>query len=99
LLPKGIAPHTDFLKYKYGCGYGNSKKCTWYILVYMAKQTDVPSDDRPQVHITEPWQLFVPADKKHINHDIMQVRGPDQLFVQRARDHPEMLSMTPPVIS
>ena len=38
LLPKGVAPNNEHLKYKYACAHHNTKGCTWFVLVYMAKQ-------------------------------------------------------------
>ncbi len=54
LLPKGVAPNNEHLKYKYACTHHNTKGCTWFVLVYMAKQAQVPSSSRPTAHKDEP---------------------------------------------
>jgi len=95
LLPKGVAPNNEHLKYKYACAFHNTKGCTWFALVYMAKQPQVPSSSRPTAHKDEPWQVFIPEDAPHSGHDQVQVRGPHRQFVAASKDRPEMLSMRP----
>ena len=62
--------------YKYGCGYCHTKKYTWYILVYLTKQPDVPSKQRAAVHKDHEWQVFLTSDAPHCNHALPQVRSP-----------------------
>jgi len=42
---------------------------------------------------TKPGQIFVATDKVHEDHDKPQMRGPQQLFVQEARDNPSERSV------
>ena len=95
LLPKGVAPNNEHLKYKCACAFHNTKGCTWFALVYMAKQPQVPSSSRPTAHKDEPWQVFIPEDAPHSGHVQVQVRGPHRQFVAASKDRPEMLSMRP----
>ena len=55
LMSTGVDPHTEYLKYKYDCGYYHTKtlEYTWFILVYFTKQVDVPSAQRDVVHQDE----------------------------------------------
>ncbi len=57
LRGRGVAPNSQYLKYKYYFGYCHSKHCPWYCLLYLPAQPAVDHDQRPTLHRDNPWQV------------------------------------------